>query len=68
VHPDFDSEVELASNTWFDLEVGKAHSFSGGRRRLNAMIALDNATDSSVFDQCGLPRPGRLVRFQLQVF
>jgi iron complex outermembrane receptor protein len=69
VHPDFDSEVKLASNTWFDLELGKSFGLGGsGRRRLDAVVAFDNLSDSSVFDQCGLPRPGRLVRFQMQIF
>jgi iron complex outermembrane receptor protein len=69
VHPDSDDEVRLASNTWSDLELGKSFGLGGVRgRRLDAVVALDNFTDSSVFDQCGLPRPGRLLRLQMQIF
>jgi iron complex outermembrane receptor protein len=69
VHPDFDAEVRLASNSWFDLELGKSFRLAGtAARRMDALIAFDNVTDSAVFDQCGLPRPGRLLRFQVQIF
>ena len=41
---------------------------SGAARRLDAFLALDNATDSAVYDQCGLPRPGRLLRLEIRIF
>ena len=31
-------------------------------------LALDNATDSVVLDQCGLPQPGRTLRLQIRVW
>jgi iron complex outermembrane recepter protein len=36
--------------------------------RIEARLAVDNATDSATWDQCGLPQPGRLASFQLRVF
>jgi hypothetical protein len=31
-------------------------------------LNLDNATDSLVLDQCGLPQPGRTLRIQLRLW
>jgi iron complex outermembrane receptor protein len=36
--------------------------------RLEARVAVDNASDMALYDQCGLPQPGRLFRFELRVF
>ncbi len=66
VHPDLGREVRLAESTWLDLELGK--SLIVGGRRSETTLAVENATDSSVFDQCGLPRPGRVFRLQLRLF
>jgi iron complex outermembrane receptor protein len=69
VNPDLDSDFELAANTWLDLVLGKSFGLSGSAaRRLDAVLALDNATDAAVFDQCGLPRPGRLLRFEIKIY
>ncbi len=69
VHPDLEGQVRLDDDTWLDLELGR--SFDLGRypgRRLELVLALDNVADTAVYDQCGLPQPGRLVRFQLRIF
>ncbi|MBC7791519.1 MAG: TonB-dependent receptor [Anaerolineae bacterium] len=34
---------------------------------LRTMLALDNVTDSAIYDQCGLPQPGRTLRFGIQL-
>ena len=69
VNSDLDAEVRLDSDTWLDLELGAGFDLGGAAaRRLEALFAFDNVTDASVFDQCGLPRPGRLVRFMIQIF
>ena len=34
-------------------------------RSVRALVALDNATNLAVFDQCGLPQPGRTLRVML---
>jgi iron complex outermembrane receptor protein len=36
---------------------------TGLLRRLRASLALDNVADAAVYDQCGLPQPGRTLRF-----
>lgn len=67
VHPDLESEVRLSADSWLDLEVGRRFRIAGGKR-VEGRLALDNVTDAAVFDQCGLPQPGRLLRFQVNVF
>ena len=39
-----------------------------GLSRLDARVTVDNLTDTALYDQCGLPQPGRLLRFQLRLF
>jgi iron complex outermembrane receptor protein len=68
VHPDLDSQVRLSSDTWLDLEFGRSFGFGGYSRRLDLVLALDNVTDTAVYDQCGLPQPGRLLRLQFRIF
>ena len=41
---------------------------SGGLSRLDASASLRNATDATVYDQCGLPQPGRTLQFQFRVW
>jgi len=42
---------------------------SGGlMRNLETRVSVENAGDVALYDQCGLPRPGRLVRFQLRLY
>ena len=36
-----------------------------GFQRLTALVALDNVGNRTVYDQCGLPQPGRTLRFGL---
>ncbi len=57
-----------------------AHSLDFQARRLfrledrrtlsnvDASVSLANATDRAIFDQCGLPLPGRTLRFQVRLF
>lgn len=68
VHPDLDRQVRLSSDTWLDLELGRSFGLGGSARRIDLVLALDNATDSAVYDQCGLPQPGRLLRLQFRIF
>jgi iron complex outermembrane receptor protein len=34
---------------------------------LRAVLGLDNVTDATVYDQCGLPQPGRTLRLGLDL-
>lgn len=36
--------------------------------RLETRLSVDNAGDVALYDQCGLPQPGRMVRLQVRVF
>src|SRR5690606_19659238 len=62
VHPDLGDDVELEGTPRFDLEL--ARSWSVGRRgaRVELLGALDNVGDAAVYDQCGLPEGGRMLR------
>ncbi len=40
---------------------------AGSFTRLEARVAVDNAADTALYDQCGLPRPGRRVRFEVRL-
>ena len=36
--------------------------------RLETVVSVDNAGDRALYDQCGLPRPGRLLRLQVRLY
>jgi iron complex outermembrane recepter protein len=44
------------------------HGTTGPLSRVEARAAVDNAGDVALYDQCGLPRPGRLARLQFRLF
>lgn len=48
--------------TALDLGAERAWTLRGITRRLRAMVMLDNVLDAAVYDQCGLPQPGRTLR------
>ncbi len=69
VHPDFETEQRLASDTWVDIELGGSFDVRSGRTgRVEINLAALNVTDEAVFDQCGLPQPGRLLQLQVRLF
>ena len=35
---------------------------------METRVSVDNLGDTALYDQCGLPRPGRLMRFQIRLF
>lgn len=41
---------------------------NGMLSRLSTVVSLDNATNAAIYDQCGLPRPGRTLRLQVRVW
>lgn len=69
VHPDLETEVELDGSLSADFGVDRAWRLGAGPllRTLRTSLSLDNVTDSAVFDQCGLPQPGRTLRFSVEV-
>ncbi|HEY0931426.1 MAG TPA: TonB-dependent receptor [Gemmatimonas sp.] len=66
-HPDLGRQVELAAQTVADAAVTRTFSMrsSGLLQRLTALVAMDNLGNKTVYDQCGLPQPGRTIRFGL---
>ncbi len=49
-----------------DLEARRDFALRGGRR-LRSMISVSNLADGTMLDQCGLPQPGRMLRFQFNL-
>jgi iron complex outermembrane receptor protein len=70
-HPDLGRQVELGAQTVGDAALSRGWSLGGrGARLLSALratLALDNVTDATVYDQCGLPQPGRTLRFGIEL-
>ncbi|WP_419163701.1 TonB-dependent receptor [Candidatus Palauibacter sp.] len=68
VHPDLETDVSLDPTTRLDLVVSREFTVGGPFRTLQTSLSLDNLADAAVFDQCGLPQPGRLLRLQFRLF
>jgi len=60
---------ELKARTVSDVAAQRSFSVakSGPFRALQALVSLDNVGNTAVYDQCGLPQPGRTVRFTMSV-
>jgi iron complex outermembrane receptor protein len=56
------SESKLDAQTVSDVSMERTFSFAGVFRSVRALIALDNVGNSTVYDICGLPQPGRTLR------
>jgi iron complex outermembrane receptor protein len=71
VHPDLEREVELDSQLSGDLGVSRSWSIGSAARSLfrtlRLSLSLDNLADAAVYDQCGLPQPGRTLRVGFDV-
>jgi iron complex outermembrane receptor protein len=73
IHPDQEREMALTGGVEGDVGLEKTWVVGGGiigdglPGSIRAMIGVDNVTDATVYDQCGLPRPGRTLRFAIQV-
>ncbi|WP_419165098.1 TonB-dependent receptor [Candidatus Palauibacter sp.] len=68
VDPDLGRDVALDPTTRLDLVVSREFAIGGPMGTLQTSLSLDNLADAAVFDQCGLPRPGRLLRLQFRLF
>lgn len=68
-HPDSGADVRLDGGTWLNAVFSKVFSVSGLRigRQIEARVSASNLADVALYDQCGLPRAGRLLRFEIQV-
>lgn len=60
-------EDELAARTVGDLAVQRDFrvASSGPLRMLRALVSFDNVGNTAVYDQCGLPQPGRTLRLTM---
>jgi iron complex outermembrane receptor protein len=70
VHPDAGTQVRLGAQTKGDVAVERSWGLGRGRgllKSVRALAALDNVTDATVYDQCGLPQPGRTLRVGVQL-
>jgi len=69
LNADTGSEMELAAKTEanFALEKRVLVSRNGAVRGLRALLSLDNAGNAAIYDQCGLPQPGRTIRVMLSI-
>jgi iron complex outermembrane receptor protein len=67
LNPDTGGELTLSSQTRTDIAVERSFSSlgRGAFRALRALVSLDNVGNATVFDQCGLPQPGRTLRLML---
>jgi iron complex outermembrane receptor protein len=71
VHPDLEREVELDPQASADVGVTRSWTLRGAARTLlrtlRLSLTLDNIADAAVYDQCGLPQPGRTLRLGFEV-
>jgi len=70
VNPDVGGNEELDAWTRVDAQLSRGFDLrrAGLLSRGQVTLALDNATDSALYDQCGLPQPGRTLRLQVRLF
>lgn len=69
---DTGADTRLSAGTTFTAEVARTFPLrsagTGLISRLEARAGVDNIGDTAIYDQCGLPQPGRLFRFQVRLF
>ncbi len=70
--PDTGADVKLKGGSWLNAMLSKVFSMpatgAGMLSRVEARASIDNVADTALYDQCGLPRPGRLLRFEVRLF
>ena len=64
---DAGGEIELPGRTATNLAVERRFTLArrGAIRALRMVLALDNASNAAIYDQCGLPQPGRTLRLMV---
>jgi iron complex outermembrane receptor protein len=72
VHPELGRQVELGAQTVADAALSRTWSAAAraaGRLlgSVRTTLAVDNVADATVYDQCGLPQPGRTIRFGFEL-
>jgi iron complex outermembrane receptor protein len=69
-NPEAGGLQSLDGSASLDLTVRRLFSLGSSRAlsRMDASASMRNVTDAAVFDQCGLPQPGRLFQIQLRIW
>jgi len=66
--PEAGGDIQLAASTRLDAGVQRSWRFGAGPwRELRASATLDNAADAAIYDQCGMPQPGRTLRVGVEL-
>ncbi|HET7038267.1 MAG TPA: TonB-dependent receptor [Gemmatimonadales bacterium] len=71
ISPGTGLDSELEAGATLAAELGRTWSLRPGGGwfgRLETRAAVDNVNDVALFEQCGLPQPGRVFRVQVRVF
>ena len=70
IDPGTGEDTALEAGTRLNGALSRVWQFrrTGMLSRLETRIAVDNLADTAIYDQCGLPQPGRLFRFSLRLF
>jgi iron complex outermembrane receptor protein len=70
IDPGTGEDTELDAGMRLNSALSKVWQLrrTGMLSRLETRIAVDNLADTAIYDQCGLPQPGRLFRFSLRLF
>jgi iron complex outermembrane receptor protein len=64
VNPDLSANQRLAPQTQYGTGIERSWNVASGLwSRISGSLQLENATDAAAYDQCGLPQPGRTLRF-----
>lgn len=67
-HPELGQMVQLGGQAAGDLALTREWVAESRRwGNLRALLAVDNISDAAVYDQCGLPQPGRMVRVGVEL-
>lgn len=71
IDPAADADTELNGRTVYAVRLGRTWTLRGDGAawwsRLETQLAVENARDTAVYDQFGLPRPGRLLRVEARL-
>lgn len=64
LNADTGDEMRMKGQTRSDLAVERTFAMAerGAFRSLRTLVSLDNVGNTTVYDQCGLPQPGRTLR------
>jgi iron complex outermembrane receptor protein len=68
VDPELGSDVALDATARLDLVFSREWEIGGAFKRIQATAGLHNLTDAAIYDQCGLPQPGRVFRVAFRIF